>query len=397
MIDVMRVGIVGGGIGGLALAQGLRRQGRDVVVLERDARPADTAGYRLHLTAASLGALRGLLPAGLCAAVEGTAAPPATFRQIAVLDHRGRTRVRLPVDDEDHLLIGRRPLRELLARGLGDVVRWGTRVTAVAEHDEGVRVTTAAGTEDVDVLVGADGTRSVVTRHVTGRPAARPSGVAAIAGTVVLGHRPVAAPADLRRGLALVIGPRATGMFLAAHHPRTGPPPDGAIREQPYVVWSVAAPIDRFSAEVTEMRPALLPDEALTMVSRWAPGYRDLLAASDPASVAAFPFVYPGALGPWRSDRVTLIGDAVHAMPPTAGAGASTALIDAGHLCADLGGLPVPDALARYQQRMLTYAPAAVAEARPALDWQRRLANPVLRGLAVEVALPLVSAALRLV
>ncbi|WP_203786223.1 FAD-dependent oxidoreductase [Paractinoplanes rishiriensis] len=389
----MRVGIAGGGIGGLALAHGLRRQGFETVVFERDARPRDTAGYRLHLTPASLGALRGLLPPGLAAAIEGTAAAPGTFRQIAVLDHRGRTRIRLPIPGADNLLIGRRPLRELLARGLGDVVRWGTRVTAVREHPGGVTVHTGDGpATELDVLVGADGIRSVVTQHLTGRPAARPAGVAAIAGTVQLCDRPVAAPADLRRGLGLAIGPRGTGMFLAAHHPRTGDLPDGVIRERPYLVWSVAAPLDRFSADVTGMRPELLLAEALALTARWSPGYRDLLAASDPGSVAAFPFVFPGALGPWRSDRITLIGDAVHPMPPTAGAGASTALVDAGHLSADLAEASVPVALARFQNRMLAYAPAAVDEARPALDWQRRLANPLLRVLAVEVAFPLVAA-----
>jgi 2-polyprenyl-6-methoxyphenol hydroxylase-like FAD-dependent oxidoreductase len=393
-MDAMRVGIAGGGIGGLALAHGMRRQGWETVVFERDARPQDTAGYRLHLTPESLAALRGLLPPGLAAAIEGTAAAPATFRQIAVFDHRGRTRIRLPLPGADHLLIGRRPLRMLLARGLDDVVRWGTRVTAVHEHPGGVTVRTGdRPATEVDVLVGADGIRSVVTQQLTGRPAARPAGVAAIAGTVHLHDRPVSAPADLRRGIGLAIGPRGTGMFLAAHQPRTGDLPDGVIRERPYLVWSVVAPIERFSADVTEMRPEVLLAEALALTGRWSPGYRDLLAGSDPGSVAAFPFVYPGALGRWHSDRMTLIGDAVHPMPPTAGAGASTALIDAGHLSADLGRASVPVALARFQSRMLGYAPSAVDEARPALDWQRRMANPLLRLLAVEVVFPLVAAA----
>jgi salicylate hydroxylase len=90
------VGIAGGGIGGLALAQGLRRRGIETVVFERDTRAADTAGYRLHLPPEALTVLRELLPGPLVAAIEGTAAAPETLRQIAVLDHRGRTRARIP-------------------------------------------------------------------------------------------------------------------------------------------------------------------------------------------------------------------------------------------------------------------------------------------------------------
>jgi 2-polyprenyl-6-methoxyphenol hydroxylase-like FAD-dependent oxidoreductase len=245
----------------------------------------------------------------------------------------------------------------------------------------------------VDVLVGADGTRSRVTRHVTGRPAARPSGIVAIGG---IATGPVRRPADLRSGIALAGGPRGTGVFLAAHEPRGGAPVPGAIVEQPYVVWSVAAPVWRFSADVTEMSPAALLREAREMLAGWSPGYRELVGATAAESVAAFPFVFPGALGPWRSARVTLLGDAVHPMPPTAGEGASTALIDAGHLAGDLASGDVPAALRRYQRRLLEYAPVAVEQARPALDWQRRLGNPVLRAVAMDVGLPVVNAALRL-
>ena len=59
----MRVSVVGAGLGGLCLAQGLRRAGIEVDVYERD--PAITArfqGYRLMLNPAGLEALRGCLP-----------------------------------------------------------------------------------------------------------------------------------------------------------------------------------------------------------------------------------------------------------------------------------------------------------------------------------------------
>ncbi|WP_413099863.1 FAD-dependent oxidoreductase [Streptomyces sp. Inha503] len=59
----MRVSVVGAGLGGLCLAQGLRGAGIEADVYERD--PAITArfqGYRLMLSPVGFEALRGCLP-----------------------------------------------------------------------------------------------------------------------------------------------------------------------------------------------------------------------------------------------------------------------------------------------------------------------------------------------
>ncbi len=48
----MKVAVVGAGIGGLCLAQGLRRNGIEVTVYERDdALSSRGQGYRVHLDA----------------------------------------------------------------------------------------------------------------------------------------------------------------------------------------------------------------------------------------------------------------------------------------------------------------------------------------------------------
>jgi 2-polyprenyl-6-methoxyphenol hydroxylase-like FAD-dependent oxidoreductase len=59
-----RVAVVGAGLGGLCLAQGLRREGVDVTVYERDASlEGRRQGYRLHLDARAGVALARCLPA----------------------------------------------------------------------------------------------------------------------------------------------------------------------------------------------------------------------------------------------------------------------------------------------------------------------------------------------
>jgi 2-polyprenyl-6-methoxyphenol hydroxylase-like FAD-dependent oxidoreductase len=394
----LHVGVAGAGIGGLVLAQALRARGVRVTAFERDGSAAETAGYRLHLDAPAMAALCRVLPGGLVAALRASGVGGEAFTRFAVLDSRGRTRLRLPVDDEGEvLLIGRRALRRVLAGGLDGVVRWGDAVADHTEHADGVTVRTVGGAEvDVDVLVGADGAGSRTARRLTGRPAARPAGVTAIAGTVPLDRPAPPFPRTLERGLAFAVGPGSAGVFLAAHLPGPPQPVPGAVPEPPHLVWSVALPDQRWPEDVAARSGAELVAAAEAALDGWSPRFRALVAAAEPGSVAAFPFVLPAGPASWRSDRVTLLGDAVHPVPPTAGAGASTAVADAAGLADDLLSRPLPEALAAARERVLAVAPAVLREALPVLAWQRRLSSPVLRGLATGLVLPAVDGALTL-
>ncbi|MEU4428748.1 FAD-dependent oxidoreductase [Actinoplanes sp. NPDC024001] len=375
----LRVGIVGAGIGGLALAHALRRRGIDVTVYDRDAGPDATDGYRLHLTEAAFAALAGVLPESSMRALRDCGAGNDAFRQFAVIDHRGRTRLRIPVRHSGEvLLIGRRPLRTILARGLDDIIRWDTPVTGWTRSADGVVLADGAR---YDVLIAADGTGSTIARRWLGRSTAQRSGVIGIAGRSALPQR---VPADLHTGLAFMIGPGGVGAFLSLHGKQGRDP----AAERPYVVWSVAARAESPGAD--------LAGQVHRWTSGWSADFHTLVDRSEVGSLAAFPFYFPAALRPWPAGPVTLLGDAIHPMPPTAGAGASTAILDAAHLADDLATRPVREALAAYQSRLLTYAPPAVDEARPALRWQGRLGNPLVRALAVRAVLPSVDAGLAL-
>ncbi|ANY08294.1 FAD-dependent oxidoreductase [Pseudonocardia sp. HH130630-07] len=385
----MRVVVVGGGIGGLALAQGLTRAGIEVVVHERDARPEHTGGYRLHLDDDAHRSLRRLLAPPVLQAVLASAAGGAAFRRFSFCDHRMRVLAAETMPPGARLMIGRIPLRTLLAHDLD--VRWGSAYRDHATSDDGrIRVRCTGGTTTADVLVGADGTGSAVARALAGRPLAAPTGVDGIAGIVRLDERARdLLPPVLHDGPALAFGPGGLGVFLSVHDPATNPVDPGActspaaVPEPASLVLGPLLPADRWPRDPRGLDGAGLAALLTETLRDWHPDLRALAHRLDPATVAHFRFTAadPDAdPAPWPSGTVTAIGDAVHAMPPTGGLGAATAIRDADVLARELtaaatGTTTIPLALHAYEREMATYGPVAVRESLGPLRVQRRMSG----------------------
>ena len=71
------------------------------------------------------------------------------------------------------------------------------------------------------------------------------------------------------------------------------------------------------------------------------------------------------SIAPWQTQRVTFLGDAIHAMTPYRGIGANVALKDAVRLCRALtmtnrAERPVIDAIREYETDMIDYGFRAV-------------------------------------
>jgi 2-polyprenyl-6-methoxyphenol hydroxylase-like FAD-dependent oxidoreductase len=130
-VTELRVIIMGGGIGGLALAQRLRRAGIGVEVYERDVELTGRAsGYRLHVNPAGSRALHALLPAGLWQAFVATAGPGGDFGllteqldELVVVDEATMYPGRVAGPAADHYSVDRGVLRALLLAGLGRELR----------------------------------------------------------------------------------------------------------------------------------------------------------------------------------------------------------------------------------------------------------------------------------
>lgn len=295
-------------------------------------------------------------------------------------------------------------MRRLLAQGLTGRIRWGCSFAGYEYTNSGtVRVDLGDGSSaQADLLVGADGTFSRVARQLTGRATATYAGVSAIAGrTPLSGDYGVEAPPDLAKGPAFVIGPDGVGAFLSAHslEPEDrlavldGSAPVAADLEESYLVWSIAAP-----GPEPETRPdnGTAQDAALRSIASWSPSLRSLVEASDPTSVTRFAFYRDTGLTPHPARKVALLGDAIHPMPPTGGAGASTAIRDAEclnrHVLDDPNTLPL--SIYEYQREMLAYARETSSESLLPLRIQRRTSGNLPRLLLTRLALPAAQAAM---
>ncbi|UNO40796.1 FAD-dependent monooxygenase [Streptomyces sp. MST-110588] len=413
-MSALRVAVSGAGIGGLALAQGLRRRGVEVTVYESDGSALSRdQGFRLRIDAQGRAALADCLPARLHRLAEDTAGRPYTSRGLC-FDHRltrlgahrpaaapdgtdgrdnrdnlddrkGRTDPNDPndragLDDPGaaSMVADRRVLRQILLTGLGDAVRFGHRVTGYRPAGEGVFLDFADGTAAAaDVLVLADGINSRARRHLLPRAQVLDTGLRA-----VQGHMPLDAealdwvPPELLGGSRPVLGPHRTTLVVGAYQPRR-PVAEAVAEHAPgadieavraYFKWTLVAPAGQFpyaGAGLSAAGPLGLHAAATRMTKGWHPLLRRVLARSDRAATFALSIRAVPVPDAWPPGRVTALGDCVHAPTPVGGLGANTALRDAALLSGRLadaraGRLDVTGAIGLYEEEMRGYARAAV-------------------------------------
>lgn len=287
---VGRAGIVGGGIGGLSAAIGLRAAGWDVTVYEQAARFGEV-GAGITLAANALAALD-LLGVG-----ESVRASVIGDRRALSRNQHGRVLVDAQVTDffGPIAVLHRADLIAILAAAVpAECVRSGNRVIGV--HADG-RIETDSDTVQYDLVVGADGVNSVVRQRLW--PQAGP-----VRRTGMTAWRWVLdTPA-----------PDPVGVILGSHAEFGVVPMAG---ERTYV----------FAAA----RPGI---SSLEHFADWPDPVAQVIAAADPSRIVTDELLeIPVPRRLWNG-RVALVGDAAHAMRPTLGQGAGMALEDAVTLAA---------------------------------------------------------------
>ncbi|WP_431797970.1 FAD-dependent oxidoreductase [Microbacterium kunmingense] len=403
----MRVLIIGGGLGGLALAAGLRLRNVDVTVYERDTDLAATGGYHITLDPRAQHALADLLPDVAMRRIRASAALAGRRDADVMWDWRGRQLAVLRgVVHPDAIDIDRITLRLILAEVVGDDLRTGRTCIGIETEEAAVTASFDDGsTVTGDILVGADGAHSLVTRRLAGESPSHPTGLVGTSGRTRIDDLSASERGRLGTRSSFAIGPRGTALYAgyldpAGHAALDDPAESRAVTREPSFIWGAMFPETATTAGWRNLDGARIRDASISLLHKrgWDRRTLELLERTAPESVAVYRFNAaasdPSLLAPWAPGRVTALGDAVHSTPPTAGMGAGIAIRDAEHLVRALGevrsGRALPDAIGGFERGMALRGAEAITLAmktvRQVLSTDSALGSTLLRAAAPPMA-----------
>ena len=357
--------IIGGGLGGLALANGLQKNGIPFHVFERDRTENYRAqGYRIRIGAAAIESLEYLLTPEALSDFDLSCAD-YSMHPIPEIDAESRNVVEpnVPMPDlpdgvtwealsKKARCVDRAAMREVLMKHLSperisyDKVfthyeeRFDSAVTAF--FDDG---SSAYG----GLLIGADGRNSRVRQQLL--PSLK---LEDIGGTFIYGKtyitpelRTLMHPVILQRMSFLKDRGSHNGIIIAGVEPimfsnSSAKQAKGLSTPKDYLFWglSAASATVGFTPGTHEhLSVQASTEKALEVSARWHPSLQAMIRHQAPGETAAFNVsIVEKDFGTksWESNpRITIMGDAAHPMAAT-GSGAVTAFVDAKLLCRGL-------------------------------------------------------------
>jgi salicylate hydroxylase len=338
----LTVAVVGGGIGGLTAAIALVRKGIEVLVLERMP-TLTTVGAQLSI---GPNAIRLLGALGLLDRLREVGVRPEAVQQVRWDDGSLLLQAPFGAAGEEHfgaplLDFVRTDLQHVLLDALPEgILRLDVPVTALEQDEASVSVVLADESRvPADAVVAADGIRSPMRQQLAGRDAPVFSGTVVYRGLLRREDVTDLHPDGIsrywlgpyRHGVSYwVAGGRLLG--LAA-----------AVQRAEWSRESWTDPGDR--------------QELLGYFEGWEPSLRERMRRCRTLLRSAVFVRDP--LDHWSFGRVTLLGDAAHAMEPFNAQGAAQAIEDAfvlGECLEDIGPEEVPAALVRYEQARMARA-----------------------------------------
>ncbi|TVY63355.1 Zeaxanthin epoxidase [Fusarium oxysporum f. sp. cubense] len=351
----IRVAIIGAGLAGLAVANGLLKDpaGRfDVQIFERDtvAFSSERGGYQLRISANGLNAIKRVSSPDVWSAIREvwsedretapTLVDPVTFKALLRLDeHKWYPLSRaLP-----RLGLRRAFLEPMLAQGRVHFSYTFKRFELTSDEGRGVRLYfDGQDPQDADILIAADGSNSQVNRQVgiNNKVKLQSQFLVQSRGHISQSVRDELPESLVRDGPVLFFGGKHAFGYVSIYK-NTEDLSTG--QEASYqLFWSII--ISRAHGEELLAKAGSDPQK---MVPHLIEYVRNDLGYDEPLAhimQSATEFIRTGPLTSsmkpdkdWRNgidknSRVILLGDAVHPMPPSRGMGANQALTDAGNL-----------------------------------------------------------------
>lgn len=313
---VQKILIAGAGLGGLSAASCLLKAGYDVEIYEQ-APVLSEVGAGIQLSANAMHVLNHL---GLGEAIGAVSVRPGAYVFRAF--DSGEVIQRFALSDEHEKLHGapynqlhRADLHDLLAaraRALKpDVVHLNHRAVGFEEDDDGVRLDFADGSSARgDLLIGADGLKSVVRTQIAGEIPASYTGDGAWRVTVPTERLP---ENFLGQVMSVFMGP---GRHVVCYYLRGGALLNfvGIVEtdEVSEESWTARFPWEKFKADFTG----------------WHDDIQTVIDAADRDQCFRWSLHYRPAIRTWSLGRTTILGDAAHPTLPYLAQGAAMAIED---------------------------------------------------------------------
>ena len=334
-----KVLIVGAGIGGLSAASCLMQAGFDVEIYEQ-ARVLSEVGAGIQLSANAMHVMRYL---GLDEAIINLGVRPGAF--VFRLHDTGEIIQQFSLSEEHerqhgapYIQIHRADLHDLLAENARklkpDVIRLNKQAVGFSEEADGVELNLRDGTTTHgDILVGADGLKSIIARQIVGQISASYTGDAAWRITVPVERLP---NNFIDQVMSVFMGP---GGHAVCYYVRAG-----KILNFVGIVET-----DDVSEESWTMK---FPWEQLKDDYRgWHSTIQFIIDAADKDKCYRWSLHNRLPIRNWSTRRVTILGDAAHATLPYLAQGAAMAIEDGAVLARAIRqSATVPEALDLYQR-----------------------------------------------
>ena len=373
--------IVGGGLGGLCLAQGLLKANIPFRIFEGDAGKSWRAqGYRLRLNGDGANALKETLSPELweqfektcCSAELGETDINAIDGSIIASRAGGSPAMK----GLKPYTCDRTVLRDILLTGLEEQVSYGKELDRYEIVDEGVIAYFQDGTSAHGrFLVGADGKNSVTRQQFLPE-----HGPLDTEGTCIYG-KTLITPELLERfhtramrWMTLVVDRTPitqtldiddTAITLLLEPIRFPKKNDGFDEYRPadYMYWVLIARKHIFNLPNEQALSKYTGDDAaaisLNITDCWDPSIRSLLHLQDKNQSSPLRVLSASPdIKPWApSDKITVIGDAIHMMSPCGGVGAVTALVDGANLAKTITTKGIStDGIGEFEKAMREFA-----------------------------------------